>query len=80
MVERTPKADMLMRRVRRDFGMWLAHGIGISCWAVDEDTGNLEIGVRTPVAEAVGPLRRAYGTDTRVYYAEIEPAGGEFGR
>jgi hypothetical protein len=65
---------MLMRRVRRDIDMWLAHGIGISCWSLNEDTGVLEIGVRTPTAQAAGPLRRAYGPGTHVYYADIHPA------
>jgi hypothetical protein len=60
--------------------VWLTHGIDISCWSVNEDTGYLEIGVRTPTAEAVGPLRRAYGTGTRVYYADSQPGGGVFGR
>lgn len=70
---------MLMTRVRRDVNMWLTHGIGISCCSVNPDTGGLEIGVRTPTAEAEGPLRRAYGRGTRVYYADIQPGGGAFG-
>lgn len=55
---------MRMRRVRRDLGMWRARGIDISCWSEDED-GDLEIGLRTPTAQAVGPLRRAYGRNTQ---------------
>ena len=74
-MQRTDRADMLMTRVRRDVGMWLRHGIEVTCWSIDPETRDLEIGVRTPPAEAEGPLRRAYGQGTRIRYADIQPGG-----
>ena len=65
-------AKALKARVWADFQMWLDQGIELStCW-VNPDTGNLEIGVRTPVAEATEPLRQRYGPGTKVNHEDVQ--------
>ncbi len=66
-------ARRLLSRVALDRDGWREQGIDISLLGVDEDTGTLSIGVRSPTADAVGPLRERYGKDTRVEYADIRP-------
>jgi hypothetical protein len=69
-------AEALKARVRADLQAWLHQGIDISIWSVNQDTGTLKIGVRTPTAEATEPLRERYGPGTEVYYADIRPGDG----
>ena len=66
--------QVLRQRVQHDHQLWLDRGIDIACWSVNDDTGALEVGVRAPTAaEAQRPLREAYGDDTAVYEADVEP-------
>jgi hypothetical protein len=69
-------AEAMKARVRADLEAWLHQGIDISCWSVNTDTGTLKIGVRTPTAVAMEPLRERYGPGTEVYYADIRPGDG----
>lgn len=71
-------SDALKARLRADVPMWRDRGIGVSTWAVNPDTGDLEIGVSTPPSEATEPLRQRYGPGTVVYFADVRPARGAF--
>ncbi len=63
-----------MQRVQHDHQLWLDRGIDIACWSIHDDTGALEVGVRAPTAAEAQPrLREAYGDDTVVYEADVEP-------
>jgi hypothetical protein len=69
-------AQERVRRVGEDLDEWLQQGVDISCWGSDPKTGELEIGVRSPVAEAEPRLRARYGHEVKVYYADVRPARG----
>lgn len=69
-------AKDLSQRVRQDHSEWLQQGVDISCWGVDPKSGVLEIGVRSAVADAETRLRARYGQEVKVYYADVQPAGG----
>ncbi len=63
-------------RVRQDHAEWLQHGVDISCWGVNPDTGVLEIGVRSSVTEAEPLIHARYGDEVSVFHSNVIPAGG----
>lgn len=73
MVDELADAQAIAARIQADHASWLARGIEISGWGVDDHAGRVDVGVRSDQAAAESVLVAAYGPLIRVFGSDPEP-------